>query len=68
MFDYVIAEQNLPYAQCPKCNMKVKFHGGWFPEVAICSNCGEILKVRNSLSEDSFSNLKYDKDGKIIRE
>ena len=68
MFDYLFAEQSLPYAQCPKCNMKIKFHGGWLPEVAICGNCGEVLKIKDSLSEGDFPNRKYDKDGMFIKE
>ena len=66
MFDYVFAEQGLPWAQCPKCNKRIKFHGGWFPTEAICGNCGNVMNIKNSLSSDCFPNNKYDEEGKLL--
>lgn len=68
MFDYIFAEQGLPWAQCPQCNNKIKFHGNWFPTEAICGNCGYEMKIKDSLSSDCFPNRKYDKEGKLINE
>lgn len=70
MFDYLFAEQGLPWLQCPTCNMKIKFHGGWYPTELICQNCGQMIDVRKTLKKPNFSfpNKKYDKDGKYLIE
>lgn len=68
MFDYIWAELGLPSCNCPTCNYKIKFHGGWFPETVICGNCGQRIDIKRTLKKMKFPNLNYDKDGNLLRE
>ena len=68
MFDYLFAEQHVPDTQCPNCNAKIKFHGGYYPKEVVCQNCGCNLGLTKALSELVYPNIKYDENGSIIRE
>ena len=68
MFDYLFAEQMIPDAQCPNCNAKIKFHGGYYPKEAVCQNCGCNLDFTQALSNLTYPNRKYNNDGSLKRE
>ena len=68
MFDYVFAEQGMPWVQCPTCNHKMKFHGGWYPSQVICQNCGQHVDLTQALSKLTYPNHRFDKDGYIVKE
>ena len=68
MFDYIFAENSMPWAQCPECNYKMHFHGGYYPTEVVCQNCGKVLNLKNSLQGLEYPRLKYDENGYIIKE
>lgn len=68
MFDYAITESMLPYVQCPNCNLRIRFHGGYYPKEIICQNCGEEINLGQALKNLRYPNLKYDKEGHLLKE
>lgn len=69
MFDYIFAEQAMPYVLCPECNCKMSFHGSWYPKEVICQNCGCEINLVQALKILTYPNRKYNKDGRLdIRE
>ena len=65
MFDYVFAENSMPYVLCPKCNNKMYFHGNWYPKEVVCQNCGCEINLKDALKNLSYPNTKYVKNGYI---
>ena len=68
MFDYLFTEQSMPFVQCPDCNCKIRFHGGYYPTEIICQNCGAHIDLTQALQKLTYPNRKYDKDGMFIKE
>ena len=68
MFDYVFAEQSMPFVQCPHCNYKMHFHGGYYPVDIVCQNCGTRINLWEALQKLTYPNYKYDKSGMLIKE
>ena len=68
MFDYICAEQYMPSVQCPECNYKMYFHGGYYPIEIVCQNCGASIHLGHALSKLTYPNCKYDENGRIIKE
>ena len=68
MFDYLMAEQNMPYSLCPNCRNKLIFHGNYYPIEVICQNCGQVINLKEALQQLTYPNRKFDKDGYIIKE
>ena len=65
MFDYVFAENSMPYVLCPKCNKKLIFHGNYYHKEIVCQNCGCEINLKDALKNLSYPNIKYDKNGYI---
>ncbi len=68
MFDYLWNEQMMPFTQCPKCNYKIHYHGGYYPKEVVCQNCGEEINLVQALKNLKYPNLKYDKEGHLLKE
>lgn len=66
MFDYIFAEQGMPFLLCPNCNNKMIFHGNFYPLEVVCQNCGTNINLKPALKKLTYPNIKYDNNGKII--
>lgn len=68
MFDYLFAEQGMPYLLCPNCNKKMVFHGNFYPLEVVCQNCGQVIDLKNALNKLTYPKRKYDTNGKLLNE
>lgn len=48
MYGFQIIE-DITRIECPNCQTRLVFQGGWYPKVAICNSCGHKIDVEKIL-------------------